>query len=66
MNTIIQEYIGNFQSPKASTVDNVMVQSTIITKVPREMCVYLFRIMAIISDPPEVALDLKIIPIPIP
>ena len=66
MNTIIQEYIGNFQSPKATTVVRVMVQSTMITNVPKEICVYLFRIMAMMSDPPEVARDLKIIPIPIP
>ena len=66
INTIIQEYIGKRQSPKATTVDNVMVQSTIITKVPSDMWVYLFKIIEMISDPPEVARALKIIPIPIP
>ena len=53
--------MGKRQSPKATTVDKVIVQSTIITNVPKEICVYLFKIMEIISDPPEVARALKII-----
>ncbi len=36
-----------------------MVQSTIITKVPSDMWVYLFKIIEMISDPPEVARALK-------
>ena len=58
--------MGKRQSPKATTVDKVIVQSTIITNVPKEICVYLFKIMEMISDPPDVARALKIIPIPIP
>ena len=51
--------MGKRQSPKATTVDKVIVQSTIITNVPKEIWVYLFKIMEIISDPPEVARALK-------
>ncbi len=35
--------MGKRQSPKATTVDKVIVQSTIITNVPKEIWAYLFQ-----------------------
>ena len=58
--------MGRRMSPKATRVINVMQPSTIITRVPREIFVYLWMIMEMMSLPPEVAPDLKISPIATP
>ena len=51
---------------KAMSVVRVMTESTIITRVPREIFVYLWIIMEMMSLPPEVAPDLKISPMAMP
>ena len=54
---IIHEYIGSFQSPKASTVLRVMMPSTMRVQIPIDRRVYLRRIMAMMSLPPVVACE---------
>ena len=49
-------------SSKATRVVSEIMLSTISTKVPKLILVYLWAIMAMMSDPPEVAPERKIMP----
>ena len=53
-------------SPKATRVLSVMQPSTIMTKVPRLILVYLCSIMLMISLPPLVAPERNIMPMATP
>ena len=49
-------------SSKATRVVNEMMLSTMSTRVPKLILVYLCAIMAMISEPPEVAPERKMMP----
>ena len=53
-------------SPKAMRVLRVMMPSTIMTRVPKEILVYLWSIIDMMSEPPLVAPERKISPIATP
>ena len=58
--------MGRRMSPKATRVERVMMPSTMVTRVPREILVYLWRIMEMMSLPPLVAPLRNIMPMATP